>query len=201
MPETSASLPSCSLLTPSLAGERIGKGEEGIRAETHLWTFQRTFHPADIAAPRKYGCSFADIIFGGSDLMDQSGYAPCVVLVQLFVLLCCQTDQETALKKAAPSPPRLFLPWLISQTQFTLSPLRCNWRKSAGMGKCSQKQANWGLPKSTQKCPWPNTSGRVSLQQSQAACLSELERSKTRKGRLNPCRHVEHLHTIFLWKT
>lgn len=31
--------------------------------------------------------------------MDQSGYAPSVVLVQLFVLLCCQTDQETALKK------------------------------------------------------------------------------------------------------
>lgn len=52
-------------------------------------------------------------------------------------------------KKAAPSPPQLFLPWLSSQTQFTLSPLRCNWRKSAGAGKCGQKQGNRGLSKST----------------------------------------------------
>lgn len=67
-------------------------------------------------------------------------------------------------KKAAPSPPQLFLPWLSSQTQFTLSPLRCNWRKSTGVGKCSQKQANRDLPKSTvplKKHPWPNTLGRV----------------------------------------
>lgn len=100
VPETSASVPSCSLLTPSLARERIGKGEEGVRVETHLWTFQRTFHAAGVATPRKYRFSFAGIIFGGSDLMGQPGYAPSVVLVQLFVLLCCQTDQETALKSS-----------------------------------------------------------------------------------------------------
>lgn len=63
--------------------------------------------------------------------------------------LCCAGEALCAvvlsnrpgncIKKAAPSPPQLFLPWLSSQTQFTLSPLRCNWRKSAGVGKCSQK--------------------------------------------------------------
>lgn len=84
--------------------------KEGVRVETHLWASQRTFHLAGVATPRKYGCSFADIIFGGNDLMDQSGYAPSVVLLQLFVLLCCQTDQETALKQQHPPLLSYFYP-------------------------------------------------------------------------------------------
>jgi len=47
VPETSASVPSCSLLAPFLAGERrTGKEEGGVRAETHLWTFlPPTYYP------------------------------------------------------------------------------------------------------------------------------------------------------------
>lgn len=204
VPETSASVPSCSLLTPSLTGERIGKGEAGVRVETHLWTFQRTFHPAGVATPRKYRCSLWRHHFCWQQFDRPVRFCSLCCAGAALCAVVLSNRPGNCFKKAAPSPPQLFLPWLNSQSQFTLSPLRCNWRKSAGVGKCSQKQANRGLPQPTvplKKCPWPKTLGRISLQQSWPACLSEFERSKKRKGLLNPCRHVQPLHAVFLWKT
>lgn len=180
--------------------------ERGRRGESRNspLTFQRTSHAAGVATPRKYGCSFAGIVFGGSDLMAQSGYAPSVVLVQLFVLLCCQTHQETALKKQHPPLLSYFYPGSVPRHN---SPC-LHWGATGG------RALEWESVARSRRtevclnplCPSKNTHGptpwgEFTLQQSQPACLSEFERSKRRKGRLNPCRHVQHLHAIFLWKT
>lgn len=134
--------------------------------------------------------------------MERLGY---VVLVQLFVQLCRQTDQEAALKKQYPPHPSYFYPGSVPRLD---SPHlhrgatggsaleRESVAKSRQTGVCLNPRCH-----SKKKFPWPNASGSVSLQQSWATCLSELGRSKKRKERLNPCRHVQYLHTIFLCKT
>lgn len=140
------------------------------------------------------------MVFGGSTLMEWLGYAPSTVLVQLFVPLCRETDQEASLKKQHTPHLNYFHSGSVSKHN---SPhLHCatgvrvlQWEsvaRSRQTGVCLIPQC---------LSPWPKASGRISLQQPQATCLSELETSKKRKERLNPCRHMLHLHTIFLCKT
>lgn len=68
------------------------------------------FHLAGTGTLKKKGYSFAGVILGGRALPEGLGNTPSVVLEQLFALLCCQTDQETALKKQYPPHCCFFLP-------------------------------------------------------------------------------------------
>lgn len=91
---------------------RENNWERGRRGESRnsLLDFPKDFPPCWCSNTKEIQMQFCRHHFWWQHFIDQSGYAPSVVLVQLFVLLCCQTDQETALKKQHPPLLSYFYP-------------------------------------------------------------------------------------------